>query len=149
MERNTPRNGSKDDLGNDSKTELKNELMSLERRYWNAIRDRDANTAMKLSDEPCLIVGAQGVNQLSKRGMAKLLDGTDYELRNYAIEDVHVRRLSDDVVALAYKVKEDLVVDGEKVALRAYDSSVWQRRDGDWVCVLHTESPAGDPFGRT
>lgn len=144
MERNAPRNGSKNDL----KSDLKNELMSLERRYWNAIRDRDANTAMKLSDEPCLIVGAQGVNQLSRRGMAKLLDGTDYELRNYAIEDVHVRRLSDDVVALAYKVKEDLVVDGEKVALRAYDSSVWQRRDGDWVCVLHTESPAGDPFGR-
>jgi hypothetical protein len=41
-----------------------------------------------------------------------------------------------------------LVVDGKPVKLQAYDSSVWVRRDGDWLCALHTESPAGDPFGR-
>jgi hypothetical protein len=39
-------------------------------------------------------------------------------------------------------------VDGEKVKLDAFDSSVWMRRDGEWVCVVHTESLAGDAFGR-
>jgi hypothetical protein len=135
-----------EDMERDSR--LQNELMNLEKRYWNAIRDKDTNTAVKLSDDPCIVVGAQGVGEVSKRQMAKMLDGAGFELRNYAIEDVHLRRLSEDVVALAYKVKEDLVVDGEDVALQAFDSSVWQRRDGEWVCVVHTESLAGDPFGR-
>src|SRR5262245_24734248 len=34
------------------------ELMELEQKYWNAIRDRDGETAASLSDDPCLVVGA-------------------------------------------------------------------------------------------
>lgn len=30
----------------------------------------------------------------------------------------------------------------------AFDSSVWVHRIGHWVCAVHTESLAGDPFGR-
>jgi len=65
------------------------------------------------------------------------------------IEDMHVRPLGDDAAIIAYKVKESMVVDGENVELEAFDSSVWTRRDGKWVCALHTESLAGDPFGRS
>lgn len=127
---------------------LKDELVALEKRYWNAIREKDATTAADLSDDPCIVVGAQGVSEIGTEALARMLDGATYELESFAIEDVHLRRLSQDVAALAYKVKENLVVDGEKVALEAFDSSIWQRRDGRWVCVVHTESPAGDPFGR-
>lgn len=127
---------------------LKKELIGLEEQYWNAIRDKDAATATSLSDDPCVVVGAQGVSEIGKAALAKMLEGAPYELEDFSIEDVRMRRLSDDVVALAYKVKEDLVVEGEKVELEAFDSSIWQRRDGRWVCVVHTESPAGDPFGR-
>ncbi len=127
---------------------LKKELIGLEEQYWNAIRDKDAAAATALSDDPCVIVGAQGVSEIGKATLAKMLESAPYELEDFSIEDVRMRRLSDDVVALAYKVKEDLVVEGEKVELEAFDSSIWQRRDGRWVCVVHTESPAGDPFGR-
>ena len=30
----------------------------------------------------------------------------------------------------------------------AADASTWVRRNGRWVCALHTESLKGDPFGR-
>lgn len=43
---------------------------------------------------------------------------------------------------------EELTVDGKRVALDAADASTWVRRNGRWVCALHTESLAGDPFGR-
>ena len=56
--------------------------------------------------------------------------------------------IGDDVAVLAYKVTEDLTVDGKAVHLEAADASTWARRDGRWVCVLHTESLAGDPMGR-
>jgi hypothetical protein len=126
----------------------KRELMELEHQYWNAIKEKDPTTAKSLSGDPCIVVGAQGVGEVDRATLGKMLEGAKYELQTFSIEDVHMRPVSDDVVALAYKVKEKLVVDGEKVDLEAFDSSVWVRRDGKWVCVVHTESPAGDPFGR-
>ena len=41
-----------------------------------------------------------------------------------------------------------MVVDGKPLTLEAYDSSVWVRRDGNWRCAAHTETLAGDPYGR-
>ena len=55
--------------------------------------------------------------------------------------------LDDDTAILAYQVHEDLTVDGEPVSLDASDASVWVRRDGSWVCALHTESLKGDLSG--
>jgi len=126
----------------------KRELLKLEKQYWNAIKERDSSTAISLSDDPCVVVGAQGASEVDRATLGKMLEGAKYELRDFAFGDVHMRQVSDDVVAVAYKVHEDLVVEGERVKLEAFDSSVWVRRDGKWVCALHTESPAGDPFGR-
>jgi hypothetical protein len=124
------------------------ELLNLERRYWNAVQEKDAATATELSDDPCIVVGAQGVGEIGKDQLATMLGDSTYELERFNIEDVHMRKLSDGVIVVAYKVKETLVVDGKDVSLEAFDSSVWVRRNGEWVCALHTESPAGDPFGR-
>ena len=124
------------------------ELMSLEQRYWNAIRDRDGDTAASLSDDSCLVVGAAGVGEIDRPELTQMVDGAPWELREFSIEDVHVRQLAPNVVLTAYKVKEELVVDGKTIELEAYDSSVWVREGDRWVCALHTESPAGDPFGR-
>lgn len=127
---------------------LKRELLEREDRYWNAIKAKDSKVATSLSDDPCIVVGAQGVNEVSRNVLTRMLEDAPYELEEFSLEDVHFRRLTDDVVALAYKVNEDLTVEGEKVKLQAYDLSVWMKRSGEWVCVAHTESPAGDPFGR-
>jgi hypothetical protein len=127
---------------------LKQELLALETRYWDAIRRKDGRTAAELSEDPCIVVGAQGVGEVPRAAFPKMMDEATYALNDYALHDVHMRQLADDVVALAYTVTEDLTVDGRKVALKAHDSSVWIRKDGHWTCVVHTESPAGDPFGR-
>ena len=59
-----------------------------------------------------------------------------------------MRQLGDDVAVLAYKVHEELTVDGKPVAFDAADASTWIRRGGRWLCALHTESILGDPYGR-
>jgi len=128
--------------------DIRTELVGLEKQYWNAIKTRDASTAASLSHDPCVVVGAQGVGELDRAGLAKMMKSATYELKNFALDDIHVRRIADDVAVVAYKVKEDLVVEGKKVKLEANDSSIWVRRDGQWACVVHTESIAGDPFGR-
>jgi hypothetical protein len=127
---------------------LKQDLLEREKRYWNAIKTKDAQVAARLTDDTCIIVGAQGVGEISRDAVSQMLGESTHELRSFSLDDVHFRRLSNDVVALAYKVSEELTVDGKTINLVAYDSSVWMNRDGEWVCVVHTEAPAGDPFGR-
>ena len=126
------------------------ELMDVERRFWNAMQEKDAATASTLTDEQCVIVGAQGVSAIDAKTMAKLTSEGTWELTQYAFDEQsrQIRFLTDDIAIVAYPVKERVIVDGEMLPVEANDSSVWVRRDGQWRCALHTESLAGDPFGR-
>jgi hypothetical protein len=81
--------------------------------------------------------------------MAGMLRQATWKLDRFEIDpNVKVKLLRDDVAVLAYKVREELTVDGKPVKFEAADASTWVRRDGRWVCALHTEALAGDPFGR-
>ncbi|MGI5862942.1 MAG: nuclear transport factor 2 family protein [Myxococcales bacterium] len=124
------------------------ELLDLERKYWEALKNRDYQTAMSLSDEPTTVAGADGVGVLDRKTMGEMMRTGPYSLTDYEMKDVHVRLLRDDVGIVTYRVHEKLIVDGKPLTLDATDSSTWVRRDGRWVCSLHTESIAGDPFGR-
>lgn len=128
---------------------VESELLSLERRYWQALLDQDENAALNLTDDPCIVAGAQGIASLDRRTMADMLKQGTWKLESFKIDpDVKLRMIGDDVALLAYTVHEELTVDGNPVKLQAADASTWVRRDGRWVCALHTEALAGDPFGR-
>src|SRR4029079_12193249 len=98
----------------------------------------------------CIVVGAQGVSQIDRKTMAKLTAEGKWELQQYNFDakNTRVRFITDDIAIVAYKVNERVVVDGKTLPIEANDSSVWIRRDGEWLCALHTESLAGDPYGR-
>jgi len=128
---------------------LEQELLALEKRCWQAQKDKDGAAAAELTDEACLIAGAQGVVEIDRRNLVGMLEDASWRIHDYSIgDDVHVRRLDADTAILAYKVHEDLTVDGEPVSIDAADTSAWVRRGGRWLCALHTESITGDPFGR-
>ena len=126
------------------------ELLDVERRFWNALQEKDADAASSLTDDQCVIVGAQGVMAIDAKTMAKMTSDAPWELQHFTLDEQarQVRFLTDDIAIVAYPVKERVLVDGETVPVAANDSSVWIRRDGHWRCALHTESLAGDPFGR-
>ena len=132
-------------MADDELTEL---LGSLEHRFWDAMVERDAAAATALSDEPTVVAGASGAASIDRATLGAMMTSGGWTLRSYAITDLLVHRVTDDVVVVAYRVHEDLEVDGEDVALDAADASTWVRRDGTWVCALHTESVLGDAYGR-
>jgi uncharacterized protein (TIGR02246 family) len=127
---------------------LERELLALEQQYWQAIKNKDVDAALRLTDDQCMVAGAQGVAVIDRAQMERMLRASSYDLRDYQVTELKVRRVSDDVAIVAYRVHEELIVDGKPIALDAADASTWVRRDGRWVCALHTESLAGDPFGR-
>jgi uncharacterized protein (TIGR02246 family) len=131
-----------------AKEKVEGELLELERAYWRAIKDKDVEAAMRLTDDPCIVVGAQGVGRIDRARMAQMMKAAAYTLDAFELKDAEVRLVTDDVAIIAYKVHEELTVDGKPLVLDAADASTWVRRDGRWLCALHTESIAGDPFGR-
>jgi hypothetical protein len=125
------------------------ELLDLERRFWQALQDQDVNTAVALTDEPCLLTGAQGVSVIDRKTFVAMMKAPTWKIHRFEIkEGAHVRLLGEDVAIVAYRVHEELTVDGKPVAFDAVDASTWVRRGGRWLCALHTEAIAGDPFGR-
>ncbi len=124
------------------------EILDLETRYWQAMKDKDVDTALSMTADPCIVTGAQGVSRIDKGAYRKLMEGGTWELRSFRFDDVEVLELSDDMAIIGYNVTEDLLVDGKPITFTAADASTWVRKDGEWVCALHTESPKGDPFGR-
>ena len=131
-------------------TGIEKELVSLERQFWQALKEKNVDAALALTDDPCIVTGAQGVARINRAAFEKMMTGASWTLRSFELDDkdVQVRMLGNDVGLVAYKVREQLTVDGVPVTLEASDASTWVRRDGHWLCALHTEAVAGDPFGR-
>ena len=129
-------------------TELEQELIELETQFWNSMKKKDVQAAARLAADPCIVTGAQGVAQIDKKTFVKMMETGTWTLHDFKIEDAKVQRLSDDVAVIGYKVHENLTVDGQPVTLDAADASTWVKKNGRWVCALHTESLVGDPFGR-
>ena len=128
---------------------VEQELLDLERQYWQAIKDRDVDAALRLTDDPCIVAGAQGVAAIDRKAFAGMMDSEVWTLHDFRIgDDVEVRRLGDYVAVLAYQVHEEMTVEGKPLSLDAADTSVWVWKGGRWVCAAHTESLRGDPFGR-
>jgi hypothetical protein len=84
---------------------------------------------MRLTDDQCNLTGAQGVTRIERQASAGLMNAAPYTLRAFELNDVHVRLLRDDVAVVAYKVHEQVTVDGKPVTLDAADASIWMQRD--------------------
>jgi uncharacterized protein DUF4440 len=133
-----------------SRTISDQELLALERSYWDALKERDFRTIGRLTAEDSTVAGASGVAGVDPRSIQKQIESAPYTIKSYRIDPqtIRVNRLCDDTVSIAYGVHEDLEVGGKPVGLDAFDMSVWKQTPNGWTCVLHTESIKGDAFGR-
>jgi hypothetical protein len=127
---------------------IKAELLECERRYWQSIKDEDPETARRMTDFPCIIAGAQGVAAVDEKSFVQMMNSAPRRLKQFELNDAQVRVLSEDIAIVAYKVHEEMTLEDKPLSLDAADASVWIKRDGQWQCALHTESLAGDRFGR-
>jgi ketosteroid isomerase-like protein len=128
-------------------TATADELVELERRYWQALKDQDVEAAARMTDDPCLVTGAQGASRVDRNTFVSMMSQASWKLNEFDLRDVDVL-LFDDVAIVAYTVREQLTVDGTQLNLEAADASTWVRHGDTWLCALHTESLLGDPFGR-
>jgi hypothetical protein len=123
-------------------------IIDLENGFWGTMKTRDVAKALSMMAETCIVTGAQGVAALQKDSFAKMMTEGQWELVDYSFSDIHVLFPTPATAVIGYKVTEDIIIEGKQLRFTAADASVWVQEKDVWLCVLHTESIAGDPFGR-
>ena len=125
-------------------------IIELETKFWQSMIDKDMDAAVAMLDDKSMVAGAQGFALLTHsdyRGMAKQGERS-WTLKSFKFDDVKVAFPTDDVAVIAYKVTEEMEVEGKPLTLKAADATTWVRKGGKWLAALHTESLLGDAFGR-
>lgn len=118
----------------------KDEIVALEKSYWDAIKAKDGRRTSELSGKTALVTGTQGVMRIEKEKMGKMTEEGKWILKSYVLEDVEVSTPSPDIALIAYTVRQSVTMDGKSQDMRAADSSVWIRGSNGWECHAHSET---------
>ena len=118
----------------------KDEIVALEKSYWDAMKRKDGRRTAELSGKTSLVTGAQGVMTITKTKMGKMTEEGNWTLESYAFDDVEVATPTPDVAIIAYTVRQKVKMDGKLQDLRAADSSTWVRGPDGWECHAHSET---------
>lgn len=116
------------------------EIIALERSYWDAMKMKDGNRTAELSAKSSLVTGPRGVTRISKEMMRKMTEEGNWRLESYVFDDIEVSTPSPDVALIAYTVRQDVTIDGKPDSLKGADSSVWIRSANGWECHAHSET---------
>ena len=126
----------------DTTAEFKSEILGLEKQYWASMRDQDLDMALSLTDFPCLVVGHRGAMPVEKEQFVEMFNGNAGMVRDFEIDDskASVRLIAPDTAIVAYSVKSNFGKGDAAKTINAADTSTWVKRDGKWVCSMHTET---------
>jgi ketosteroid isomerase-like protein len=116
------------------------EIVALERSYWNALCKKDGATTARLSAEQALVTGKQGLMAVSRQAMKTMTEEGKWTLNSYQFDDVKFLSPAPDVAILAYAVTQNVTMNGNTLNQRAANSSTWIRGPEGWQCCAHSES---------
>ena len=116
------------------------EIIALERSYWDAIKEKDGKATAALSADPALVTGPRGMMSIPQAKMGAMTEESSWELQSYEFEDVEVATPAPDVAIVAYTVRQTVKMDGKTQQMRAADSSTWIRGKDGWQCHAHSET---------
>lgn len=118
----------------------KEEIVTLEKDYWNAIQRKDGQRTSQLSGKVALTTSPRGVTVIPKSKMGEMTEEGRWTLDAYEFEAVEVVAPKEDVAIIAYTVKQKVTMDGKQQEMRAADTSTWIRGAGGWECHAHSET---------
>lgn len=119
------------------------DLIELEKKFWQAMVDDDTDTALSMLDEPSLLVSPHGAMQFDHHQFRQMAEQGSMVIKSFDLNDMNVVFPTDQTAIVTYRVKQATARRGESevVEQEMADSSVWMQKDGQWRCVIHTETP--------
>ena len=116
------------------------QIIDLETRFWQAIKDKDVTTAQSMIAQQSLVTGPSGAMQINPEKFGQMMREAAWTLDTFEFSEIDVIFPSGDVAVIAYKVHQTGQMKGQPMDMEAADSSVWIRAGSDWKCALHTET---------
>lgn len=115
-------------------SQIQNEIIGLEKKYWKAMVDKDIESAISLTHFPCTVAGPHGAERISEDQYRQILQTSNTDqYRNVDINDARVDVWNDQTAMITYST----LINGHDFL----DVSTWIREDGKWVCSYHSENP--------
>ena len=126
----------------------KQQIIDLETRFWQSMKDKDVETAKSLIAKEGLVTGPMGTMTIDPEKYAQMTRDGQWTLDDFELNKVEVVRPTEDSAIIAYEVRQTGDLKGQPMDLRCADSSVWVKEGGDWKCALHTETILEDANAR-
>jgi hypothetical protein len=117
--------------------DLADELLRLERGFWDASTDADWYDEHVAQEG--ILVFPYGVGAMDKRQVLYTIRANDEEWDAYHFEDVKVIPLSGDAAVITYKATAERA---DSDPFKAYVSSTYVRADGGWLLAFHQQTLA-------
>lgn len=123
--------------------DTQSELLRIEHECWEAVRTHDGEFFERFLTRDGLIVTQYGTEdqQLVKQMIEQSGGG---ELHDARMHDVAYVPISEDAGALVYKVALTVSYQGARSEVEQWISTVYTRRDNQWVAALHHQIPASE-----
>ena len=118
----------------------KDEIIGLEKSYWDAMKKKDGKRSAELSGKTSLVTGAHGVMNIPKSKMGKMTEDGKWTLESYSFDNVEVSTPAPDVAIIAYTVRQQVTMEGRPQEMHAADSSTWIHGTNGWECHAHSET---------
>ena len=120
---------------------MQNEILELEKTYWNAIENQDFDVIKKLTHFPCIVAGRKGVQALEETVFKQMMDaGNKHQLKVVEILQENIEIINETTAAIGYLIEIENKFEYEKTTQKYACTSAWVKEQGKWKCVLHTES---------
>ena len=116
----------------------------LETEFWQSMVDKDADKAVTMIADECLITGPQGTMRSDPADYKRMTEQGEWEVDQFEFSDVQVIFPQEDTAIIAYNVHQTGSMKGQEMDLNCADSSTWVRDGEEWKCALHTETIIGE-----
>ena len=109
-------------------------IEKLEKAITEAYKNKQPDAFRKYLAPDFTAIDAEGV----KDGDAEIADMQNTDLSSYSFADMKVRLLNPKVAIATYKVTTQSTSNGRDTSGSYYAATVWSKRTGKWLAVLHT-----------
>jgi hypothetical protein len=119
------------------------ELVTLEKKFWQSMVDEDTDTALSMLNEPSMMVSAHGTMKFDHAAYREMAEKGSMVIKSFELSDMDVMFPDDNTAVVTYRARQAMAERGksEEIQQEMADSSVWMRKNGQWLCVMHTETP--------
>ena len=109
-------------------------IVKLEKAITDAFKNKQAKVFRDHLAPEFSAIDAEGV----KDADAEIADMEKTDLSNYSFADMKVTLLSTKMAIATYKVTTQSTSSGRDTSGTYYAATVWNKRGGKWLAVLHT-----------